>query len=254
MPWVVFHRARARARVRLYCLPFAGGGARSYRLWREELPWEIELASIQLPGRENRIGEQPFEHIEDLVRAATEGLVSSLSEVPFAVFGHSFGTIVALEIVRRLQTHYSLCPSHLIVAGRPAPHVPLRHVLAPGMSAEEMKEWLRRLNGTPDSALANRDLMELILPALRADLEMNHYYRARAKPLIACPLTVMGGREDEETEPEHLRAWSSYTSSRFATHVLEGNHFFPFNECRSAALKVIANALLLGETTCVLNV
>src|SRR5271165_4740939 len=103
-PWIAHHRPRAHARLRLFCLPFAGGGASSYRIWADELPSHIEVMPVQFPGREERFREEPIQRMEDLVESLVEALLPFTSSLPFAFFGHSLGAIVALEAARSLST------------------------------------------------------------------------------------------------------------------------------------------------------
>jgi medium-chain acyl-[acyl-carrier-protein] hydrolase len=234
---------RAHPRLRLFCLPFAGGGASSYRTWADELPSHIEVMPVQFPGREERFREEPLQRMEDLVESLVEGLLPFISNLPFAFFGHSLGAIVALEVTRSLSTRHAPMPCHLFVSARPAPHMPLRRVPVLDHSREEIVQWLRQVGGTPELVLENRELMDLMLPVLRADLQIDDTYRSTADPVLTCPLTVLGGHHDEQAIPHELNAWAPYTSNSFALHILQGNHFFPFNESRSAALALVADAL-----------
>jgi len=242
-PWMAFHPPRAHARLRLFCLPFAGGGASSYRTWADELPSHIEVMPVQFPGREERFREEPLQRMEDLVESLIEALLPFISNLPFAFFGHSLGAIVALEAARSLSSRHAPIPCHLFVSARPAPHMPLRRVPVLDHSRDEIVQWLRQVGGTSELVLENRELMDLMLPVLRADLQIDDTYRSTADPVLTCPLTVLGGHHDEQAVPHELNAWSPYTSSSFALHMLQGNHFFPFNEFRSAALAVVADAL-----------
>src|SRR5262249_17872079 len=65
--WVVRFQPRPQASLRLFCFPYAGGGASLYRAWPENLPEHIELCAIQLPGRESRLSETPITRLSLLV-------------------------------------------------------------------------------------------------------------------------------------------------------------------------------------------
>jgi medium-chain acyl-[acyl-carrier-protein] hydrolase len=242
-PWIGLHQPRAAARVRLFCFPFAGGGASRYRLWSSGLPEHIDVAPVQPPGREDRFLEDPFHCMDDLIGALVHALLPWMGELPFAFFGHSLGAIVALEASRALALHGAHQPIHVIVSARAAPHLPLRRDPVAGLSREGLKQWLRRMNGTPDAVLQSREMMDMILPSLRADLDLDDRYRSTADPPLRCPLTVLGGVGDEEATPAELQAWSSYTTKTFAFRLIEGGHFFAFNQGRAAALAAIAEAL-----------
>ena len=242
-PWVAFHRPRAAPRLRLFCLPFAGGGASSYREWSNKLPSDIEVVPVQLPGREDRLSEKPLQRMEDIVDRLIEALSPLMRDFPFALFGHSMGAIVALEVTRRLATTHGPVPCHMITSARAAPHLPLRRPPIFNLSRKELERWLRELNGTPEAILSSTEMMDLLLPALRCDLQIDDTFRTTAEPTIACPLTVVGGLRDNEATPDELRGWSLYTSGSFALRLVDGDHFFPFNESRLHAFRILTEVL-----------
>src|SRR5258708_10641426 len=94
--WFAHRQPRPHARLRLFCLPYAGGGASIFRLWPAGLPSGVEVCAIQLPGREARLKEAPFNHVRPLTLALTPVLEPFLDR-PFALFGHSIGALVAFE-------------------------------------------------------------------------------------------------------------------------------------------------------------
>ena len=198
---------------------------------------------MQPPGREDRLAEVPFHRMDDLIGGLIQTLLPWMQELPFAFFGHSLGAIVALEASRALARHPLPQPVHVIVSARAAPHLPLRREPVAGLSRGGLERWLRRMNGTPDAVLQSREMMDMILPSLRADLDIDDKYRPRAAPPLRCPLTVLGGLGDDEATPEELQAWSTYTTGKFTFRLIEGGHFFAFNHAQSAALAAVAEAL-----------
>jgi medium-chain acyl-[acyl-carrier-protein] hydrolase len=242
-PWIARHRPRPEASIRLFCLPSAGSGASSYREWCDALPAHIEVLPIQPPGREDRFAEDPLRRMDDMVEGLIDSLRPLMSDLPFAFFGHSLGGIVALEVTRGLARRQAPLPCHVIVSARPAPHLPLRRLPVSQLSPEELKEWLREVHGTPEIVLQSREMMDLILPAMQADLEIDDKYRSTPDPVLTCPLTVLGGLRDEEATPEELKEWASYTSRSFTLRLVDGDHFFPFNESRLSALTAVEEVL-----------
>jgi medium-chain acyl-[acyl-carrier-protein] hydrolase len=245
-PWIARYRPRPNASVRLFCLPSAGSGASSYRDWSDDLSGDIEVLPVQPPGRENRFVEEPLRRMDDMVASLIDALRPFMSDLPFAFFGHSLGGIVALEVARSLARRQGPLPCHMIVSARPAPHLPLRRVPVVDLSEEELESWIRGMQGTSEIVLQSREMMDLILPVMRADLEIDDTYRSGPDPMLACPLTVLGGLHDEEARPEELKEWARYTRGVFTLRLVEGNHFFPFNEARPSALAVVEEALTAG--------
>jgi surfactin synthase thioesterase subunit len=183
-----------------------------------------------------------------LVEALREGLQGWTKDLPYVIFGHSLGAVIALELSRTLALLNEPLPRLLVVSARTAPHLAVRRTPVSTLTRDGLKSWLRRVNGTPEAVLQSREMMDLFLPVLRADLEIDDNYRSTPTPSLPCPLAVLGGMSDEETTPEELQAWSTYTSSRFTLRMLDGDHFFPFNQGRSAALAALAEVLLLADS------
>ena len=241
-PWTKVLETRPGARLRLFCFPFAGGGASVFRAWPQELPGSVEVIAVQPPGRESRFREEPFRRIEPMADAATAALAPRL-ERPFAFFGHSMGAILAFEVARRLRRRGLPQPRHLFVSGRSAPRVELSDPPIHDLPREEFFAELRRFSGTPEEVLRNRELLELVEPLLRADFSVSETYRYRpdAEPL-AVPLTALGGAEDPEVAPEHLAPWREETTGPFQEHLLPGGHFF-LAERRGEVLAIVGREL-----------
>jgi medium-chain acyl-[acyl-carrier-protein] hydrolase len=225
-PWIIRLRSAPAPRLRLFCVPCAGRGAALYRAWPEFSGCEMELYAMQLPGRESRLREPPFTRMSDAVERAAEVIGRHL-DLPLALFGHSMGAILCFELARLLRNRYGVGPTHLFVSARrapqfPDPRPPLRHL----PDARFIAEIDRRYNGLPREVLANAELMELLLPMLRADVQMIETYAYEPDLPLDCPITAFGGLEDSDLRIEDLEGWRAHTNSRFETKVFPGDHFF----------------------------
>lgn len=240
--WIKVFQPQPDAQLRLFCFPYAGGGASVYRLWPEDLPGGVEVCGVQLPGRESRWREEPFRRVEPLADAATEALEGRFGR-SFAFFGHSMGAILAFEVARRLRRRSLPGPKHLFVSGRPAPRVEDTDPPIRDLPRDEFIEAVRGYSGTPEEVLQNQELMELIEPLLRADFSVSETYRYRpdGEPL-ELPLTVFGGLQDEEVPPEDLEAWRLETRGPYRKHLLEGGHFF-LHAKRAEVLRIVSREL-----------
>jgi medium-chain acyl-[acyl-carrier-protein] hydrolase len=223
--WVSRPRARPQARLRLFCFPYAGGGALIYRPWASSLPPEIEVRAIQLPGRETRLAEPPFTRLAPLLAALTQALEPHLN-APFAFFGHSLGALICFELARNLRRLGLPGPAHLCVSGRVAPQLPLRRPPIHTLPDPEFIEQLRRLNGTPDEVMRNKELRALILPLLRADFALHETYSYTPEPPLECPISAFGGQDDDRAPQEYLAAWQLQTRSGWALQMFPGDHFY----------------------------
>jgi medium-chain acyl-[acyl-carrier-protein] hydrolase len=239
-PWLSGVRPNPRARLRLFCFPNAGAGASVFRGWQDLLPL-VQVCPVQLPGRETRLAEAAFTRIEPLVQALTEGLRPELGE-PFAFLGHSMGGLLAFELAHQLRQAGAAGPLHLVVAGRPAPHMPRKLPQMHDLPDDEFRKELRELGGTPPAVLEHEELMQLLLPVLRADFTVCETYRCPARPPLACPLSAFGGREDDTVPEEDLAGWRQYTTGPFALHILPGDHFF-LHTSRARFVELLAGAL-----------
>jgi surfactin synthase thioesterase subunit/acyl carrier protein len=233
----------AQSRVRLFCFPYAGGGASIFRDWANALPSEIELCPIQLPGREERLQEALFTDLSSLVDALLPILRPHLDK-PFALFGHSMGAMIGYEVARQLQTQRDPEPVHLFVSSRAAPQrvntaAPLRD-----LPARSFMDELQRLYGAvPDVIRHNAELQDVFLPILRADVTLLETYTYVPGEPLHCPISAFGGEQDQSVTQEALAAWREHTRAPFTQHLFPGDHFY-INHAWEALAEIIARALI----------
>lgn len=241
--WFIKKQTSPKERLRLFTLPYAGGGASIFRNWEKELPPNIGIYAVQTPGRENRISEAPHTSMDALVKELAQAMAPYL-DLPFCLFGHSLGARIAFETARHLRTTWGVEPRHLIVSASRGPHIPEPRPLHQLQDHAFVAE-LNRFSGTPKEVLRNRELMALLLPMLRADFSVDETYRCHEAPSLDCPITVIGGKSDPEATQDELIAWAPYTTSRFALKMIEGDHFFLVD--RQKDLLCTLSALLTEE-------
>ncbi|MFD8339080.1 thioesterase II family protein [Streptomyces solisilvae] len=88
----------------------------------------------------------------------------------------------------------------------------------------QMVAWLRELGGTPDEAIGDLTLWELLLPLLMADIAVNEDYRYAPQAPLTAPLTVLGGVSDRRASPARLSEWQEQTSFAFRLRLLPDAH------------------------------
>lgn len=223
--WAVGPRPGPSTRHRVFCLPYAGGSATAYHRWSAHVPPWVHVCGVELPGRGLRSTEPFVLRFDDLVRHLAD-LVGGCDDLPFTLFGHSMGGLLAFEVTRELRARGARGPEHLVVSGAAAPTTPHRRArLALGDDADLAAE-LRALGGTPPEILADREIMDMAVRTLRADHTVLEDYRYRPDPPLAVPLLVLGGKDDPVAPPGSLPAWSRETSAGHTLRLLPGDHFF----------------------------
>ncbi len=240
-PWFSQYKPKTHAEVRLFCLPYAGGTALIYRKWPEILPPTIDVCALQPPGRGNRIIEPAFNRIEDLVKALVEVMRPYLDK-PFALFGHSMGALISFELARCLRREVNLTPQQLFFSGHRAPQLPDPDPPTYNLPEKEFLAELRRLNGTPPEALENSELMQLMIPLLRADFALCQTYIYTIDAPFSCPISVFGGLQDIDVSRANLEAWRTQTTSNFSLHMFPGDHFY-LHQAQPTLLQLIAQQL-----------
>jgi surfactin synthase thioesterase subunit len=237
-PWIV--TCRQAAGVRLLCFPYAGGGPSVFRHWPQHLSTDIEVCAVQLPGREARMKEPPIGELRRLVVELAE-VVEPYFDRPVALFGHSIGGLIAFELAREMRRRHGIEPVHLFVSGCPAPQVPDSDPLY-DLPEDEFMERMRRFNGTPREVLEHPEMMQLMLPALRADFSLRDTYAYVEEPPLRCPISALGGMNDRCVRTEILERWREHTSEAFQLWLFQGDHFF-LRTAQAAVVESVAATL-----------
>lgn len=241
-PWLRRLTRRSAPTAHLVAIHHAGGGTAAFRQWGALLAEDVELWAVVLPGREGRFSEPIAEDLGVVADQVANALTATVPS-PYVLFGHSMGALIAYEVAHRLRDEHP--PRHLIVAGSPAPHLVQDQKTAED-SEEEFRERLRSLNGTPDEVLRDVELMELLLPTIRADFELVDRYRWSGRSPLDVPVTALSGADDPGVSLSDLEAWAMHTTGRSQLKVVEGDHFF-VNTAVEEVIELVSRALEKGK-------
>ncbi|MFD9460095.1 thioesterase II family protein [Streptomyces sp. NPDC060027] len=237
--WVRVYRQVPEG-LRLFCFPHAGGAASYFYPWSRSVPGDVEVLALQYPGRQDRAGEPHARSIPDLADRIHTAIRPLLAE-PFAFFGHSMGAILAFEVACRIAREEGTGPAHLFVSGRRAPSL-VRHEELHRASTSALVAEMRALGGTNPRVLADEELLNLVLPTIRADYTAIETYRFDSAPPLSCDITAMVGDGDPKASVDDASAWSRHTLGRFDLRIFPGGHFY-LEDCRAGVLDAIVSVL-----------
>jgi medium-chain acyl-[acyl-carrier-protein] hydrolase len=232
------------ARCRLICLPFAGGGVSAFRAWARGFPSDVEVLVAQLPARESRLREQPFDSIWDMADWLLPEIIAG-GDLPYALFGHSMGGLVAYELAVALERMNERPPSSVFISARRAPDERLDEPPIADLPDREFLDALQcRYNAVPEAVRGEPELLELLLPALRADLRAIEGYTPRMVHRLACPVHVYGGLDDRRPLPSELAGWQRFARQPVRTRLFPGGHFFITSRRDDVIADIMANWML----------
>jgi surfactin synthase thioesterase subunit len=224
-PWIVGRLVVGEPRVRLLCIAQAGGGAGAFAAWRPHLPAGVELAPVQRPARGVRESDPMPDRFEDLVEALHTGLAPELT-MPYVLFGHSFGALLAYELTCRIQQSGEAPPRTTVVSASRAPQVPLARGLADA-SDDTLLDWLVSTDGLPAEVLGHRAFATYVMRAIRMDMRFAEGYHVPQPTPVLSPLLALSGEDDDVVPSEQVVHWKECAAADFRHRTLPGGHSFP---------------------------
>jgi len=228
------------AKMRLICFPYAGAAASAFRLWPKALPEQIELCAVDFPGRVH-LKESAAQDMQELVDIIYPEILPYFDK-NCAFFTHSFGSIVAYEIVKRLASE-GIFPLHFFVSSRHPPHVPLGKPITYNLSDNDfVKATEKQYGAISQVILKNKDLLALFLPVLKSDMKINETYSESIQHPLQIPITLYYGLEDHSNDLANLERWKEVTTGTFRVKSFQGGHFY-IDTAREALIKDILETL-----------
>ncbi len=218
-------RPALASRHRLVCFPYAGAGPSIFNAWKAHLPQNIEALAVHLPGRERRFSEPALTDLRVIVESITSA-IEELPSCPFTLFGHSLGAMIAYEVACALESSGKQ-PHLLIASGRHCPGTPSKTKAVSHLPDAEFVQAIAKYGGMSSEILACQELLEILIPTIRADFHLSEHYKASASTSrLNTPLLVLGSKEDELVDFDQLTKWQSLSASSVNIHEFEGGHFF----------------------------
>ncbi|BAV98040.1 thioesterase II family protein [Lysobacter enzymogenes] len=211
---------------RLICFPYAGGSWHAFAPWQAALQGQLEVVAPELPGRGHRIGDAPFSRLPALVDWLLDELDAQLAD-DFSLWGHSMGALLAYEVARALERRGRRAPRHLFVTGALPPRHPRHAELYHSLGDDELIAKLAAMSGTPPEVLQDRELMQILLPFVRADFAVCETYAWDPREAaLRMPITAIGGDRDPDIAIDLLHGWRDCTRAGVRVLSMSGDHFF----------------------------
>jgi len=229
-----------RGRMNLFCLSFAGGSASAYRGLQDLAGDKLAVIPLELPGRGRRFSQKLCKDIHAMAEDQFSLIRDRLCE-PYALFGHSMGTWLVYLMARRAVTEKVRLPECIFVSGWKGPSAENcgKYHLMP---REEFFAMLRDLGGCPEAVLAERELMEMCEPIIRADFQAVETYKHEPADPFPVPVVVLSGESDREVSRPDLALWEKETTAGVQFHSFPGGHFYIFDQW-PAILNIIRSRL-----------
>ncbi len=266
--WLANRKIKPDAQVRLFCFPYGGGGASIYREWQQEFPDFVEVCPIQLPGRENRLEEQPLDDLNTLVSLLARHLRPQF-DLPFAFFGHSFGSLIGFELTRYLRRHHLPQPVHLFASAYPDPSTPSKSLnnllmklqqmdlnlfaLDQGLIGQLDEQQLVALatifkeNGIVDYSdeRMSKSIIQVLLPIFIGDMKIVRNYIYQDEPPLSVGTSVFLGTKDSWVAPEDHWGWANHSLVPCQFHQFDSGHLFVREkEIRTKIIQKISDELV----------
>jgi surfactin synthase thioesterase subunit len=247
-PWLVRKPRSEPATERLFCFPYAGASSAVYNAWHGGIASHVEVCVIEPPGHFGRPRDALIVSVPEFVEQVTRELEPYL-DLPFSLFGHSLGALLAFETARSIRRSFGLEPKQLFASAARAPHWIGGGVNRWSLPAsqDELVVQIERLYGPLEPALkASPALLESVVAIMRADLTMIEQYRHTIEPRLRCPLLALGGLGDRGVPRSQLEEWQLHTSGRFDVRWFEAGHLFL--RTRGPELRSVVRDVLCGAT------
>lgn len=242
----LFRQPNFGARVRVFFFSYAGSGASVGEIYRTFLPSSIDFIPIQLPGRENRIAEDPYTNMEMLIQSVLQALAPYFDR-PFLLWGHCSGGLISYELARVIEEKLRIIPCGLVASACATPEIAnsILPVCFHKLSDEEFLEAIFNLmKDSFSTSMDNAQVVKILLPGLRADFALYEQYQYKPSLPLKCPIYVFSGEQDCLVQQQHLGGWQQKTFDQCIYKVFQKQQHYFINSAQEILAEEIKRILI----------
>lgn len=229
--------------MKLFCLPFAGGTKRAYASWNKFDSPSFEIEAIEIKGRGERFGQAFYHDFAEAIEDIYSIIKDKISNEPYALFGHSMGTLLAFELYYKLITEGNQSPQHIFFSGRQSPIVKDNMFVSSSMPDDEFAAKIMALGGIQEELSQSKELMAYYLPILKNDIRIMESYAFKERSeKIKCKISVLNGIDDK-IDGEQKTTWADLCEQHSRSYYFTGGHFF-INDHIEKIVNIIKSELL----------
>ncbi|GAA0422368.1 MAG: thioesterase II family protein [Bacillota bacterium] len=229
-------------KIKLFCIPYAGGSATVYSKWKRLVSANIEIVEVELTGRGRRINEALIDNMDDMIEDIYTSIKDQLQE-PYAIFGHSMGGLITYELCQRLKKESHQDPVHIFISGRKAPHIKNPFYDYHDLPFDEFVKKIVNYGGMEREIFENKELAEIFVPILRADFKLIETYEySQSNHRLDYDFSIFHGNNDHTVQWNDIIQWDEIISGNSKYHRIPGGHFF-INENTRQVTDIVCNVL-----------
>lgn len=226
--------------IKLFCIPYAGGSAYVYKQWEKYLDASIKLYPMELAGRGTRFGEALSRDLMEMVDDVYQQIMTKLDGQKYAIIGYSMGSLIAFEVVRKLQKNGYNLPEHVFFCAQNSPSRQKKRNMYM-LEDEEFYRKILELGGTEEEIIQNEETRDIFGKIIRCDYEACETYQFQNKEdKVKCNCSVITGTEDKLLW--YIPCWNDVLENEANFYSMNGSHFF-VKECPEKVFEIINRVL-----------
>lgn len=238
-------------RIKLFCVPYAGGSSSIYLKWKPLLELKIEIIPLELRGRGSRFDEPFYENFSDAIQDLYDAIRPQIENERFAFFGHSMGSLIIHDLIQKIEDNNFQSPEHVFFSGCIPAHI---HDLQSqnkrnDLSDQQIIEEIMEYGGTASEVFKDEELRNIFFPIIKSDYKMiDTRKHSNNKKKYNFNITILTGDNDDHVSRDKLKEWRDYTNQECNIITFSGGHFF-INENTEEIVRLIESELIVSASS-----